>query len=158
MTQPIYIRWMIRRDIDSVIGIDWLSYVDAWSEEDFLRKLRQRNCIGLAAEQGETVVGYHLCKLHKSYLRILRLAVHPDNRRKGVGCQLIAKLISKLESHRRTKLVLDVSEANLGGHLFLKANSFKAKPLRGADEYRFVYTLPGREASPVICIEGEAHE
>ena len=35
------------------------SFEFPWSEEDFIRCLRQRNCIGMVAEHDEQVVGIH---------------------------------------------------------------------------------------------------
>jgi ribosomal-protein-alanine N-acetyltransferase len=108
------------------------SFEFAWTEEDFLRCLRQRNCIGMVAEQGEKVVGFMIYELHKAKLHILNFAVHPACRRSGVGSQMVAKLISKLSSHRRTRITLEVRESNLGAQLFFSRQGFRAtRVLRG---------------------------
>ena len=49
----VHIRWMIRRDMPEVLQTEQESFDYSWTEEDFLRCLRQRNCIGMVAEQGE---------------------------------------------------------------------------------------------------------
>jgi hypothetical protein len=67
----VHIRWMIRRDMPEVLQTEQESFEFAWTEEDFLRCLRQRNCIGMVAEQGEKVVGFMIYELHKSKLHIL---------------------------------------------------------------------------------------
>src|SRR5712691_8745322 len=103
----VHIRWMIRRGMPEVLQTEQESFEYSWTEEDFLRCLRQRNCIGMVAEQGEKVVGFMIYELHKSKLHILNFAVCPACRRAGVGHQMIAKLISKLSSHRRTKITLE---------------------------------------------------
>src|SRR5687768_6635477 len=54
----VHIRWMIRRDMPEVLSIETQCFEFPWTEEDFLRCLRQRNCIGMVAEQGEKVVGF----------------------------------------------------------------------------------------------------
>src|SRR5436190_22964021 len=113
----VHIRWMIRRDMPEVLQIEEDSYDYPWSEEDFLRCLRQRNCIGMVAELGEKVVGFMIYELHKSKLHILNFAVHPQWRRLGVGAQMIVKLIGKLSSHRRTRVTLEVRETNLPAQL-----------------------------------------
>ena len=51
----VHIRWMIRRDMPEVLQTEQESFEYSWTEEDFLRCLRQRNCIGMVAEQGERV-------------------------------------------------------------------------------------------------------
>jgi len=122
----VHIRWMIRRDMPEVLAAEQASFEYAWTEEDFLRCLRQRNCIGMVAEQGEKVVGFMIYELHKSKLHILNFAVHPGFRRIGVGSQMVAKLISKLSSHRRTRIPLAVRETNLPAQLFFRSQGFKA--------------------------------
>src|SRR5215212_8451955 len=122
----VHIRWMIRRDMPEVLQTEQQSFPFAWTEEDFLRCLRQRNCIGMVAEYGEKVVGFMIYELHKAKLRILNFAVHPNWRRHGVGSQMVAKLISKLSSHRRTRITLEVRETNLAAQLFFRRQGFRA--------------------------------
>ena len=146
----VHIRWMIRRDMPEVLQIEQQSFEYAWTEEDFLRCLRQRNCIGMVAEQGEKVVGFMIYELHKAKLHILNFAVHPAYRRLGVGGQMVAKLISKLSSHRRTRITLEVRETNLVAQLFFRAQAFRAvRVLRayyedsGEDAFQMQYHLDG---------------
>src|SRR5208282_2238143 len=122
----VHIRWMIRRDMPEVLQTEQLSFEFSWNEEDFLRCLRQRNCIGMVAEHGEKVVGFKIYELHKNKLHILNFAVHPGWRRQGVGAQMVGKLISKLSSHRRTRITLEVRETNLFAQLFFRKQEFKA--------------------------------
>jgi [ribosomal protein S18]-alanine N-acetyltransferase len=145
----VHIRWMIRRDMPEVLATEQASFEYAWSEEDFLRCLRQRNCIGMVAEQGEKVVGFMIYELHKNKLHILNFAVHPGYRRAGVGVQMVNKLVSKLSSHRRTRITLEVRETNLTAQLFFRSQGFKAvKVLRayyedsGEDAFQMQYRLP----------------
>src|SRR3954451_15483150 len=104
----LYIRWMIRRDMPVVMGIELASFEYAWTEDDFLRCLRQRNCIGMVAERGDAIIGFMIYELHRTRLQLLNFAVAPAVRRTGVGGLLIGKLIYKLCSHRRQKLSLAV--------------------------------------------------
>jgi ribosomal-protein-alanine N-acetyltransferase len=145
----VHIRWMIRRDMPEVLQTEQESFEYSWTEEDFLRCLRQRNCIGMVAEQGEKVVGFMIYELHKAKLHILNFAVHPQFRRGGIGAQMVAKLISKLSSHRRTRITLEVRETNLGAQLFFRAQLFKGvRVLRsfyddsGEDAFLMEYRLP----------------
>src|SRR5512142_3043713 len=92
----VHVRWMIRRDMPEVLGIEHASFEYPWCEEEVLRVLRQRNCIGMVAEQGERIVGYMICELHRNRIHVLDFATHPDFRRHGVGRQMVAKLVSKL--------------------------------------------------------------
>ena len=146
----VHIRWMIRRDMPEVLQIERESFEFSWTEEDFLRCLRQRNCIGMVAEQGEKVVGFMIYVLHKAKLHILNFAVSPAYRRTGIGAQMVAMLISKLSSHRRTRITLEVRETNLPAQLFFRAQGFKAmRVLRtyyedsGEDAFLMQYRFAG---------------
>ncbi len=122
----VHIRWMIRRDMSEVLDVERNSFEFPWFEEDFIRCLRQRNCIGMVAEHGERVVGFMIYELHKTRLHILNFAVADSVRRRGIGKQMANKLISKLSSQRRTQITLEVRETNLPAQMFFKTLSFRA--------------------------------
>ena len=73
----VHIRWMIRRDMPEVLAIEHASFEYPWCEEEFLRVLRQRNCIGMVAEHEDRVVGFMIYELHKTKLHVLNFAVAP---------------------------------------------------------------------------------
>ncbi|HHM13020.1 MAG TPA: GNAT family N-acetyltransferase, partial [Planctomycetaceae bacterium] len=101
---------MIRRDMPEVLAIEKAGFEFPWSEDEFVRCLRQRNCIGMVAETDEQIVGFMIYELHKNRLHVLNFAVHPAFRRRGIGRQMIEKLISKLSSQRRNRIMLEVRE------------------------------------------------
>lgn len=119
----LHIRWMIRRDIPEVLRIETLSQEHPWCEEDFLKCLRQRNCIGMVAESGEDVCGFMIYELFRKKLSILNFAVHPKHRFQGIGAQMAEKLVSKLSSHQRIVVEIPVRETNLDAQAFLRAVS-----------------------------------
>ena len=125
-TTCIHIRWMIRRDMPAVLGIEAQSFEFSWSEDDFIRCLRQRNCIGMVAERDDKVVGFMIYELHKNRLHILNFAVAKESRREGVGRSMIGKLLSKLSHERRNRIMLEVRETNLEAQLFFKGLNFRA--------------------------------
>lgn len=127
--QPVVeIRWMISRDLPQVTAIEYASFPSWWSEDDFRKVLRQRDCIGLVAVAGFDVVGYIVYELHKKRLHVLNLAVHPDWRGRGIGKQMVDRLKSKLSADRfsRRKIMLEIRERNLPGQLFFRSLGFKA--------------------------------
>ncbi len=143
---PVHVRWMIRRDLPEVLRTELASFEHAWSEEDFLRCLRQRHCIGMVAEMGEQLVGFMIYEVHKTSLHLLNFAVHPAARRMGVGTRMIQRLIEKMEAHRRRKITLVVRERNLAAQLFFRKMGFQAVRLlrgfysdSGEDAYQMEY-------------------
>jgi ribosomal-protein-alanine N-acetyltransferase len=152
----VHIRWMIRRDMPEVLLTEKKSFEYAWTEEDFLRCLRQRNCIGMVAEQNEKVVGFMIYELHKTKLHILNFAVQPNFRRTGLGSQMVAKLVSKLSSHRRTRITLEIRETNLSAQLFFRSLGFRAlRVLRnyyedsGEDAFLMQYQMDGETSEEI---------
>ena len=146
----VHIRWMIRRDMPEVLQAERQSFEYAWTEDDFLRCLRQRNCIGMVAEHDDRIVGFMIYELHKNRLHVLNFAVAPAYRRCGVGAQMVSKLVGKLSSHRRSKITLAVRERNLAAQVFFRSQDFKAtRVLRnyyedsGEDAFQMEYRVGG---------------
>lgn len=138
------IRWMIRRDMPAVLDIENVSFGAPWPEEEFIRCLRQRNCIGMVATDGPStcpaspVVGYMLYDLHHDRIDVINFAVAPQHRRQGVGRAMIGKLRGKLSPLRRRRITLHVGESNLGAQLFFRAMGLRAVGIaRGAYDHRF---------------------
>ncbi|MEM1225858.1 MAG: ribosomal protein S18-alanine N-acetyltransferase [Planctomycetota bacterium] len=117
---------MIRTDMPEVLAIERASLEFAWTEEDFIRCLRQRNCIGMVVMDGDKIAGYMIYELHKNRLHILNFAVSYAFRRNGYGRQMVAKLARKLSLDRRNRIMLEVRESNLYAQLFFKACGFRA--------------------------------
>lgn len=140
---PVHIRWMIRSDMVRVLNIEAEGFGEPWSEEDFIRCLRQRNCIGMVAEHDDRVIGFMIYELHKSRLQILNFAVANDVRLRTVGTQMMQKLSGKLSPDRRQRIVLEIWQANYGGQMFLASLGFKCIESiegfyeDGQDAYRF---------------------
>jgi ribosomal-protein-alanine N-acetyltransferase len=120
------IRFMIRRDMPSVEHIEQVIFPNPWSHDDFIRCLRQRNCIGMIAEYGDDLVGYMIYELHKNRIHILNFAVDPKYRRDGIGTAMLAKLKGKLSCDRRIALSLEVRETNIDAQLFFRSQGFFA--------------------------------
>lgn len=129
------IRWMVRRDMPMLLDIESRSSAYPWSEEDVLRALRQRNCIGMVVEEAARLRGFAIYALYKRRFEIIKMVVDVAHRRHGWGRQLIEKLKSKLFVDRRYEIACDVRESNLGGQLFLKSQGFRGVEVaRGSHE------------------------
>ena len=122
----VHVRWMIRRDMAEVLEIERESFEFPWSEEDFVRCLRGRNCIGMVAEYQGRVVGFMIYELHKTRLHVLNFAVSKASHRCGIGLQMVGKLVGKLSTQRRTRIQLEVRETNLAAQLFFRSCGFRA--------------------------------
>jgi ribosomal-protein-alanine N-acetyltransferase len=80
----------------------------------------------MIAEHEHRVVGFMIYELHKSRLHVLNFAVDADLRRRGIGSQMLEKLVGKLSDDRRSRILLEVRERNLDAQLFFKTANFRA--------------------------------
>lgn len=127
------IRWQVREDMKTVLGIDAMSFAEPWDEERYLSCIRQMKAIGMVAEIGgtghELVVGAYAYELRKDSLSIERMCVDPRYRRRGIGQAMIDKLITKLSSRRRNQITAVVPERNIAALMFFKSQGFSESRL-----------------------------
>lgn len=150
-TSPLclQVRWLIRRDMPEVLAIDHASHDGIWEDTEYLHALRQRNCIGMVAENTSTpphvVVGAMVYELFQARLVILRFCVHPGYRRQGVGRAMIERLVDKLGQQRRKEISVLVPECNLPAQSFLRAMGFRCERIvrneHADDDYEFRFRL-----------------
>lgn len=147
------IRWMERKDMSDAVRIDVENSNKkiAWTENDFINELREKNTVGQVIEidEGKRVAGFMVYLLQTHQLIVLHMAVAKSYQRQGLGTMMIDKLKSKLRAGRRTTIIFPVRETFLNGQLFLKSNSFKAVCVSpenyvdtGEDAFIFKYELP----------------
>lgn len=148
----LHVRWLIRRDMEEILSIS-SCVAHGWCEDEFLRVLRQRNCIGMVCEHNAgndafPVIGFMVYELHKHHILVTNFAVNPDYLGRGVGRKMIEKLQGKLASHRRARLAFNARETNLELQTFLRHVGFRAMRLdraafddTGEDSVRMEYRL-----------------
>lgn len=139
----ITVRWMIRRDLPQIVQIE-LDSAGGWDEDRVLRHMAVANKIGMVAEAdapggGTVVVGFVLYELRANCVRINRIAVHPNWRRRGVGRDLVARLKGRLgvHGHRRDALSASVPENAVGAQCFLRQCGFTGKLRDGKVRFSF---------------------
>lgn len=142
-----HIRWMIRRDIPSVLSIEERCFEFPWTEAELIEWLRGRANNAMVAEVDDCVVGFMCYTISRNSIELVNLAVDPSFHREGIGGVMVTKLIRKLHGERR-RLVVRVRETNLAAQLFFKAMDLKCIAIEdGAygwhDEaaYCFVYGM-----------------
>lgn len=150
------IRWMIRRDMEAIYAIENDLFEFPWCEDDFIRCLRQRNCVGMLVEYDEQIAAYMIYELHKTRLHLLNFAVARQFQRRGFGRLMVEKLVSKLHGDRRTRITTEVRETNLDAQLFFRSVGFRAVsilmdyyPQSTEDAYVFEYRHVPEVESPL---------
>ncbi len=106
-----HVRWMIRRDMPEVLRIEADMWEEPWSEQRFLRELRESDKIGMVAEgASDRIVGFMIYQLHAAYLGVVNVgaAGEPDAPASTIHA-LSHKLAGSLTAHRRTHVRMDLA-------------------------------------------------
>lgn len=144
------VRWMVRSDLERVAEIERRRFhADCrWGRGEFARMLTECATVMRVAEHQGQVIGYIVYELAGCQFELKSIVVDREWERRGVGRQLINKLIGGLSSTLRRRIVADVSERSVDMQLFLKACGFRATTIirngciSGADSYLFQHWFP----------------
>jgi [ribosomal protein S18]-alanine N-acetyltransferase len=134
------IRWQINRDNKEIICIDERCYLEPLIYSDLIDMLKDRNVIGIVAEDRGHVLGYVIYRLSRWRIEILRMGVDPIERRCGVGTAMLQRLKDKLSHQRRDTLRVDVPGMSLAAQLCLQRCGFVGES-RPGDVIRFEFHL-----------------
>lgn len=118
-------RWAVRRDLSQMVDIERAAFRHPWTEDDFVKMLRQRTAIAMVAEVHGQIVGFMVYELGKNKIYLHNIAVATKGI--GIGRGLNETLKKKLLlSSRRKILECHVRETNLDACLFFKAMGWRA--------------------------------
>jgi ribosomal protein S18 acetylase RimI-like enzyme len=121
--QPLIVRAAKQEDYARVIEIEKLSFPTAW-DHDFLEKISKDIFLVF---NGQEVCGYLIagCCHENIVATILKVAVHPEHRRKGIATNLVHKLVETLKDRKITEIDVIVIEGCKPAILFYKKVGFK---------------------------------
>ena len=112
-----------QKDYAKVIEIEKLSFPTAW-DYDFLEKISKDIFLVFG---GQEVCGYLIagCCHENIVATILKIAVHPEHRRKGIATNLVHKLVEILKDRKITEIDVIVIDGCKPAILFYKKAGFK---------------------------------
>lgn len=139
---PLAIRYALHPDWEAILQVERASFEAPWTLEEFQRSDRHVFAIYI---RGAELAGYlAIGREHKRRIELLCLAINPAFRRLGLGTKAVTWLKKRFCEHHIPPPPIDlaISEVNLGGQLFFKANGFIA-----TEVVRGVFgTGPGEDA------------
>lgn len=138
--QSVHLRPICEPDLSLAMHCDRICYpLDHWPESEWRIAVRQRTTICMVADfkHGDrnawASVGFVLFELHRRWIAIEKLAVHPEWQRCGIGKRMISHVVAKMldaSVHDRNRIEIDVRESSLDAHLFLRSMKFRAIGVR----------------------------
>lgn len=147
------LRWLKPKDFAVVLEIEKQSFPDPWTKQDFHRVLDNKNCICRVAEEGDELIGYMVYEYNSTSYNIVNLAVARHYRRHGVAKFLVSGLMSQMSDSCKHRILVSVSDRNLGAQLLFKSLGFRAEKISrnffGADhnsyDFRFMKKTAKKE-------------
>lgn len=137
-TMAIQIRDATHRDLPRILEIERLAFPTPWSLASFKRELNlpfSRVTVAVdvpGPDHAATAVpsGY-LCRwLVADECHVLNIAVHPDFRRSGIGCDLIGATIEEARVQGAQVVTLEVRRSNLPARYLYRKFEFEERRLR----------------------------
>lgn len=146
MRPEIRIQWLCTVDRPAVLAIE-AATDDPWDATRLERAVRARNQAGMVATIDGLVVGHMVYRSYWDGFELLRLAVCPMARRRGVGTALVRKMAAKLGSDKPL-LTCAIRESRIDVARLLASLGMSSRLVRDAyqepreDGIRFAYRLP----------------
>ncbi|MDX6718582.1 MAG: [ribosomal protein S18]-alanine N-acetyltransferase [Solirubrobacteraceae bacterium] len=121
----LHIRRLTYADLPQIITIERRAFSTPWSLAMFVLELSKSTGWCLAAERGDTLVGYLVCSRYDTVWHIMNVAVDPTHRRAGIATALLAGLIERIDDSR-ARFTLEVRESNVGAIALYERYGFRA--------------------------------
>jgi ribosomal-protein-alanine N-acetyltransferase len=100
-------------DLDQVLAIERASFTMPWSRGAFLYEIEQNQVARCyVIRQPERIVGYVCLWEVADELHITNIAVHPADRRRGIGRTLLARMLDDARQRALRLVVLEVRPSN----------------------------------------------
>ena len=106
------IREVCVADLADVLAIEQSSFASPWSREFFMQELQASCARSVLLELRGLAIGYCLYWELSSDIDIHNVAVHPDNRRHGVGRRMLSHIIAEAQSIGSSNITLEVRKSN----------------------------------------------
>ncbi len=123
-------REMVPEDAEAVEKVEKACFAVPWSRESFWREAANENTLYLLVldqdlSEEDQIIGYLGCWILCGEGQITNVAVSPAYRGKGVGTEMLAKLIELVKEKGGTAMTLEVRPSNAPALALYRKFGFK---------------------------------
>jgi len=125
----VTVREAVPRDLGAIDDIEQSSFsspwgFEKWGEDHYSKELAKEISMFLVAEWGGEVIGYTCGRAVVDEGHILKLAVSPEWRRRGIGRMLMDSIMTKLYERGSRLFWLEVRKSNAPARHFYNSLGF----------------------------------
>jgi len=124
--QDWQMRDMTDQDIPEVMEIEKRSFISPWSRGMFKQTLESPVARNFVMIEGGKVVGYIIFYEAGVEVHIMNIAVHPGHRRRGIGLDMMRRIIEAVRVNSVEELFLEVRETNVPAQGLYEKLGFRA--------------------------------
>lgn len=132
--------------LEAILEIEALSFPSPWTADGFIQEIRNPHARLWVAVMNGKPAGYILYWILDFEASLLNLAVHPGERRKGVGRALLNHMVEEAVSRGVEALWLEVRVSNEGAIRLYREFGFEKVGIRRK------YYDDTREDADVMCL------
>ena len=112
-------------DVDAVYGIECSSFSEPWSKSSLRAIFQYQNLNAIVAQTQDKISGYILLSHSYDEGEILRIACHPDFRRRGISKLLLGNAILLMKQLNVVSVFLEVRSSNIPAQNLYLGSGFK---------------------------------
>lgn len=120
---------MLERDLDPVVEIERMSFRNPWHRIAFLNELSSKcshNFVLKLENSCETyqIIAYLCCRLIIDEIHILKIAVYPEQRHRGIAFKFLNHCLETVGQDRVRSAILEVRQDNAAAISLYKKTGF----------------------------------
>lgn len=135
---------MEERDLVSVMEIERASFTNPWHFSSFHGEIANYDIsfpYVVVHSQLRRIIGYVIFWLIKDEAQISNFAVHPDFRGRGLGEEVLSRILELIQKRGGKEVILEVRPTNMPARMLYAKFGFKVAGVR-----KQYYTFPREDA------------